>query len=164
MTTLTLDRHKGRAITYDVELSGLNYRMDEMRAAIGSVQLEKLPAGNARRGELTECYRSNLCDSIVSIPFEDQPASAISVYHILPTLLPENADRLKIIRSLREEGIQSSIHYPPFWEFTAYNRQFSPQDSPVTADICRRQLTLPLFPTMTEEEVERVCSALANSL
>jgi dTDP-4-amino-4,6-dideoxygalactose transaminase len=52
MTTLTLDRHKGRAITYDVTEPGLNYRMDEMRAAIGLVQLDKLPAGNARRKDL----------------------------------------------------------------------------------------------------------------
>ena len=50
MSTLTLDRHKGRAITYDVEQVGLNYRMDEMRAALGSVQLEKLEEGNRRRG------------------------------------------------------------------------------------------------------------------
>lgn len=164
MTTLTLDRHKGRAITYDVAQPGLNYRMDEMRAAIGSVQLEKLPAGNARRGELTERYRSNLRGSAVSIPFGDQLSNATSVYHILPALLPENADRIAVIGALKEKRIQSSIHYPPFWGFTAYQGQFSPDDSPVTADICRRQLTLPLFPTMTEDEVDQVCNALLEAL
>jgi dTDP-4-amino-4,6-dideoxygalactose transaminase len=164
MTTLTLDRHKGRAITYDVVQPGLNYRMDEMRAAIGSVQLDKLPAGNARRGELTERYRSNLKGSAVSIPFGDQASNAASVYHILPALLPENADRIAVIGALKEKRIQSSIHYPPFWDFTAYQGQFSPDDSPVTADICRRQLTLPLFPTMTEDEVDQVCDALLEAL
>lgn len=164
MTTLTLDRHKGRAITYDVAQPGLNYRMDEMRAAIGSVQLDKLPAGNARRGELTERYRSNLRGSAVSIPFGDQPSNVTSVYHILPALLPENADRIAVIGALKEKRIQSSIHYPPFWGFTAYQGQFSPDDSPVTADICRRQLTLPLFPTMTEDEVDQVCDALLEAL
>ena len=164
MTTLTLDRHKGRAITYDVSQSGLNYRMDEMRAAIGSVQLDKLPAGNARRGELTERYRSNLRGSAVSIPFGEQASNATSVYHILPVLLPENADRIAVIGALKEKGIQSSIHYPPFWDFIAYKGQFSPNDSPVTADICRRQLTLPLFPTMTEDEVDEVCNALLEAL
>ena len=164
MTTLTLDRHKGRAITYDVAQPGLNYRMDEMRAAIGSVQLDKLPAGNARRGELTERYRSNLRGSAVSIPFGDQPSNVTSVYHILPALLPENADRKAVIGALKEKRIQSSIHYPPFWDFTAYQGQFSPDDSPVTADICRRQLTLPLFPTMTKDEVDEVCNALLEAL
>lgn len=164
MTTLTLDRHKGRAITYDVSQSGLNYRMDEMRAAIGSVQLDKLPAGNARRGELTERYRSNLRGSAVLIPFEEQALNATSVYHILPVLLPENADRIAVIGALKEKRIQSSIHYPAFWDFIAYEGQFSPNDSPVTAVICRRQLTLPLFPTMTEDEVDQVCNALLEAL
>lgn len=166
MTTLTLDRHKGRAITYDVALPGLNYRMDEIRAAIGIVQLEKLPASNARRGQLTERYRHNLKESAVSIPFENQTQTSneTSVYHILPVLLPSNVDRTEVIAVLRENKIQSSIHYPPFWEFAAYNRQFSPNDSPVTADICSRQLTLPLFPTMTEDEVDRVCNTLLGAL
>jgi dTDP-4-amino-4,6-dideoxygalactose transaminase len=164
MTTLTLDRHKGRAITYDVAQPGLNYRMDEMRAAIGSVQLDKLPAGNVRRGELTERYRDNLRGSPVIMPFEHQPSNFMSVYHILPVLLPEAADRVAVIGDLKEKRIQSSIHYPPFWDFAAYKGQFSPDDSPVTADICRRQLTLPLFPTMTEDEVDEVCNALLEAL
>ena len=164
MTTLTLDRHKGRAITYDVAQAGLNYRMDEMRAAIGSVQLDKLPASNARRGELTERYRSNFRRFPVLIPFGDQASNAISVYHILPVLLPKKTDRIAVIGALKEKRIQSSIHYPPFWDFSAYQGQFSPNDSPVTADICRRQLTLPLFPTMTEDEVDQVCNALLEAL
>jgi len=164
MTTLTLDRHKGRAITYDVAQPGLNYRMDEMRAAIGSVQLDKLPAGNVRRGELTNRYRSNLQGSPVTMPFENQASNLTSVYHILPILLPEKTDRVAVIGALKEKRIQSSIHYPPFWDFTAYKGQFSPNDSPVTADICRRQLTLPLFPTMTEDEVDQVCNALLEAL
>ena len=164
MTTLTLDRHKGRAITYDVAQPGLNYRMDEMRAAVGSVQLDKLPAGNSRRGVLTDRYRSNLRCSSVAIPFENQASGLSSVYHILPVLLPEKTDRVAVIGALREKRIQSSIHYPPFWDFAAYEGQFSPSDSPITSDICRRQLTLPLFPDMTEDEVDHVCNTLLEVL
>ena len=164
MTTLTLDRHKGRAISYDVAQSGLNYRMDEMRAAIGSVQLDKLPAGNIRRGKLTDRYRTNLRGSSVAMPFESYASNFMPVYHILPVLLPEKTDRLAVIGALKEKRIQSSIHYPPFWDFTAYKGQFLPNDSPVTADICRRQLTLPLFPTMKEDEVDQVCNALLAAL
>jgi dTDP-4-amino-4,6-dideoxygalactose transaminase len=164
MTTLTLDRHKGRSITYDVAQPGLNYRMDEMRSAIGSVQLEKLSAGNLRRGELTQRYRSNLVSTSVMIPFDAQSATTKSVYHILPVLLPPGTDRVMIISALKEQGIQSSIHYPPFWDFAAYKGKFSPNDSPITAEICRRQLTLPLFPTMTDEEVDQVTQALIEVL
>lgn len=164
MTTLTLDRHKGRAITYDVKHPGLNYRMDEIRAAIGSVQLKKLPEGNTRRGELTERYRYNLKKSKVLIPFKKQSESLKSVYHILPVLLPENTDRVEVIEAMKHKKIQTSIHYPPFWSFSAYQGQFTSNDSPITSNIAQRQLTLPLFPTMLEDEVDKVCDALLDAL
>jgi dTDP-4-amino-4,6-dideoxygalactose transaminase len=164
MTTLTLDRHKGRAITYDVAEPGLNYRMDEMRAAIGLVQLDKLPAGNARRKALTDRYRHNLAGTNISIPFASLPSDNVSAYHILPVLLPAGCNRTAVIESLKAKGIQSSIHYPPFWNFTAYAGQSSPDDAPVAASICDRELTLPLFPSMTDDEVDVVTSSLLESL
>lgn len=164
MTSLTLDRHKGRAITYDVAMPGLNYRMDEMHAALGSVQLAKLPAGNFKRGQHTERYRSQLQGSLVKIPFDDQSSSLVSVYHILPILLPNNTDRVAVIEALKAKKIQSSIHYPPFWDFSGYIGKFSPSNTPISAEICRRQLTLPLFPTMTKNEVDQVCDTLLEAL
>ena len=160
MTTLTLDRHKGRAITYDVVEPGLNYRMDEIRAAIGLVQLEKLPAANLRRAELTQRYRAGFSKSDVLIPFAEQSKSAVSAYHILPVLLPIDLDRVKVIEALKTLKIQSSIHYPPFWSFTAYSGVFSAKDAPTVAEICNRQLTLPLYPTMTNDELDLVVSSL----
>jgi dTDP-4-amino-4,6-dideoxygalactose transaminase len=162
MTTLTLDRHKGRATTYDVAIPGLNYRMDEMRAAIGMVQLDKLEAGNLRRKALTDRYRANLAGTTIRIPFATMREDSVSAYHILPTLLPAHCDRQSVIEALRARGIQSSIHYPAFWNFTAYSGAFTPQDAPLAADICARELTLPLFPTMTDEEVDLVTSSLVQ--
>lgn len=164
MTTLTLDRHKGRAISYDVMLPGLNYRMDEMRAAIGLVQLDKLDNGNSRREFLTSRYRHNLKDAAVKIPFSDQPEDSISVYHILPSLLPKETRREDIMNALKESKIQTSIHYPPFWSFTAYSGVFSEKDAPVSAEICLRQLTLPLYPSMMEEEVDQVTNTLLSAI
>jgi dTDP-4-amino-4,6-dideoxygalactose transaminase len=164
MTTLSLDRHKGRAISYDVAEPGLNYRMDEMRAAIGLVQLEKLPAGNKRRKELTDRYRLNLAGTNVLVPFDKMPEDRISAYHILPVLLPEDANRTDVIAALKEKGIQSSIHYPPFWNFTAYKNDYLPSDAPNVAMICERELTLPLYPTMTDAEVDLVTNVLLESL
>ena len=128
------------------------------------VQLDKLPAGNFRRGELTDRYRSNLHGSSVLVPFRKQASNLQSVFHILQVLLPKGADRIAVIGTLKEKRIQSSIHYPPFWDFSAYKGQFSPNDTPITADICNRQLTLPLFPTMTDGEVDQVTEALLEAL
>ena len=98
------------------------------------------------------------------MPFAEQPAESISAYHILPVLLPSHVDRVAVIASLKGKGIQSSIHYPPFWSFTAYADQFSPTQAPVLAEICDRQLTLPLFPTMTPAEVDKVTNVLLKAI
>ena len=163
MTTLTLDRHKGRAISYDVVRPGLNYRMDEIRAAIGLAQLEKLVEANRRRGELVRFYVERLagCEG-VDAPFQSlgdvEPA-----WHIAPVLLDEAIDRERVIGCLREQGIQSSIHYPSFRAFSAWrDHEFPP--TPVADRISDRVLTLPLFPTMTFDQVDAVVEALMDAL
>jgi dTDP-4-amino-4,6-dideoxygalactose transaminase len=159
MTSLTLDRYKGRSISYDVVQPGLNYRMDEFRAAIGLVQLEKLPEANRQREELVKRYRE-LLDGVsrVHVPFRQYDSGTPS-YHIFPVLLDKSLDRRAIIEGLEERGIQSSIHYPAFQEFTAYSGS-GLSDTPIASDISRRELTLPLFAMMTLGQVEYVCGAL----
>ena len=162
MTSLTMDRHKGRAISYDVTEPSLNYRMDEIRAALGVVQLGKLTEANKKRKTLTDRYISNLHGSIISMPFIDMTEGHKSAYHILPVLLPSEWNRKSVINYLKELGIQTSIHYPPFWEFKAYSNMFKKSDCPVVSKICEHELTLPLFPSMTLEEVDFVTTSLLS--
>jgi dTDP-4-amino-4,6-dideoxygalactose transaminase len=159
MTSLTLDRYTGRAISYDVVEPGLNYRMDEIRAAIGLVQLEKLPEANRHRGRLAARY-FDLLNGVrdIHIPFRHYCLGTPS-YHIFPVLLHESLDRKAVIDGLIEHGIQSSIHYPAFQEFTAY-RDGGLGETAIASDISARELTLPLFPTMTFDQVEYVCDTL----
>lgn len=163
MTTLTLDRHKGRAVTYDVVRPGLNYRIDEMRAALGVVQLAKLDDANAARKRIVDGYRRKL-DGLagISIPFperEDRTSSS----HIFPILLAEGVDRLQIVEALKSNGIQSSIHYPAIHHFTAY-AAMELGATPIADEVARRELTLPLYPDMTESDVHLVVDALRNAL
>jgi len=164
MSTLTLDRHKGRAVSYDVLCPGLNYRMDEMRAALGLVQLAKLAAANAERKRFTKQYNFVL-SSIkgLSIPFLNHGDSLPS-YHIYPVLLIKGIDRLAVMDALKQKGIQSSIHYPSFKEFTAYREEMGRYDTPVADEISRRELTLPLYPTMDFDAVDLVVAALHDAL
>jgi dTDP-4-amino-4,6-dideoxygalactose transaminase len=159
MTSLTLDRYKGRAISYDVVEPGLNYRMDEIRAAIGLVQLEKLPEANRHRRELVNRY-FELLDGVsrVHVPFRHYDLGTPS-YHIFPVLLDKSLDRKTVIDGLRDNGVQSSIHYPAFQEFTAY-RDCGLRETPIASDISSRELTLPLFATMTFDQVDYVCATL----
>lgn len=164
MTTLTLDRHRGRAQTYDVAMPGLNYRMDEMRAAIGLVQLSKLESSNNARGLLTDYYRKVFSNTGITIPFSKMNFEFKSAFHILPILLPNHTDRSTVMSSLKSFGVQSSIHYPPFWAFSAYKNYLKKEFSPVVENICNNQLTLPLYPDMSESDVDYVASALLHSV
>ncbi len=163
MTSLTLDRHKGRAITYDIAQSGLNYRIDEIRSALGLVQLDKLHDANQKRKALVERYIENLKDvEGISIPFLELK-DIESVYHIFPILLDKEIDRVAFIGKLKEEGIQSSIHYPAFKDFTAF-KDIGLNDAPIAQEIAQRELTLPLYPTMRLEEVDLVCTVIRKIL
>lgn len=160
MSSVTLHRHQGRSISYDVEYIGLNYRPDEIRAALGREQLKKLTSGNYIRKLYFEMYVSALESTDIKIPFSEFSSEFRSAYHILPIILPENADRTNVILRLKERGIQTSIHYPNFKVFEAYKSLFSPTDLPIVSEICCRELTLPLHPRMTETDVFEVTDAL----
>ena len=166
MTSLTLDRHKGRAHTYDVVQPGMNCRMDEVHAAIGCVQLDKLENGNQLRLDLTRRYRDQLRDSAITVPFgqgdRDEVGISKPACHILPVVLPPGCDRRKVMDRMKADRIQTSIHYPPFWSFQAY-RHYDPASTPVTASFIDRVLTLPLFPTMTTREVDTVVASLLSA-
>lgn len=164
MTTLTWDRHKGHAFSYDVVELGYNYRIDEIRAALGLEQLKKLERNNARRAELTHLYRETMQElaSEVSIPFANHPGA--SSHHILPALLPKNIERVTVMEYLKTQGIQTSIHYPPVHSFTAYRELAAAAQLPLTEDIARREITLPLYPTMKNEDVLSVVQEIRTVL
>jgi dTDP-4-amino-4,6-dideoxygalactose transaminase len=160
MTSVLLDRHKGRSASYEIDRPGLNYRMDEIRAAIGMAQLKKLQINNKKRELLVKHYINCLDGSKYLIPFLNQANDSVSSNHIMPILLPENVDRDNIINYLKENRIQSSIHYPAFWTFNAYKKKFLSSSCPISSNICKKELTLPLYPSMTFDEVEVVTKAL----
>lgn len=163
MTSLTLDRHKGRAISYDVRRAGLNYRIDEMRAALGVVQLGKLGQANAQRRRIIERYIGAFADiEGLGIPFR-AVADVEPAYHIFPVLLPSGCDRAAVIERLRQAGVQSSIHYPAFQEFSAF-ADMGLDPTPIANEISVRELTLPLYPTMTDDEVAIVIEAFRGAL
>lgn len=162
MTVASFDRMKGRSVSYDVLEPGLNYRIDEMRSAIGLVQLERLAKANARRGELTRRYFSRLDEMKgISVPFR-RFDRGLPTWHIMPILLGEGIDRMGLVESMKGDGIQTSIHYPSIQSFTAYRNLVGP--TPLAEYVCNHELTLPLYPTMTDAEVDLVCSSLERGL
>jgi dTDP-4-amino-4,6-dideoxygalactose transaminase len=165
MTTLTWDRHRGHASSYDVVALGHNYRIDEIRAALGLAQLHKLAKNNARRKEITGLYRAAFAGpgfAGVEMPFANTEGN--SSYHILPILLPAGADRQVFMDAMRGAGIQTSIHYPPIHKFSYHSQRCPGLSVPVTEAVAAREVTLPLYPTMSDADVETVLGAVEESL
>ena len=162
MTTLTWDRHQGHASTYDVVDLGYNYRIDEIRAALGREQLKKLPAGNVRREVLVERYREEFAERLpaLGLPFSEK--RGLSSQHIFPVLLPEGADRQSFREALKADGIQTSFHYPPVHHFRIYRQEG--EELWMTETAARRQVTLPLFPGMTDAQQNLVIESVVKAL
>jgi dTDP-4-amino-4,6-dideoxygalactose transaminase len=163
MTSLTWDRHKGHAWSYDVVDLGYNYRIDEIRSALGLAQLAKVENNNECRRHLSQIYRSALQERIaqVDVPFQNHKGKTAA--HIMPILLPKGANREQFMNSMKEQGIQTSFHYPPVHTFTAYKSD-TKWNLPVTEQVASREVTLPLFPNMSAENVDTVVSAVCASL
>ena len=164
MTTLTWDRHAGHAPTYDVLLPGFNYRLDELHATIGTLNLDRLMTENAGRRAVSGRYRAEL-DGVkgIQMPFLSANADESS-HHLALVLLPETADRTSVRAALEERGVQSSVHYPPIHRFAAYaniDRRVPLSQTEVAG---HRLLTLPLFGHMKDEQVELVIEALLDAL
>ena len=168
MTTGTFQRLSSSISTYDVTCLGFNYRMDELRAAIGLVQLRHLAAWNEHRRKLTLQYKRRLAENCpgVTVPFAGlcNTASKSSSHHVMPIVLPSGIERQKVVDHMRAAGVQTTIHYPPAHMFTYYSTRFPGVSLEITEDYARRELTLPLHPKMDQADVERVVVTLGHAL
>ena len=142
---------------------GYNYRIDEIRAAVGRVQLEKLPARNEHRRALVQRYWDGLSAiDELGLPFRHAPG--VSACHLMPVVLPEHADRNETAGAMRERGIQTSVHYRPVHTLTAFADVRADAAVPITDTVAERELSLPLFGTMTTGQVDTVVTALRDIL
>jgi dTDP-4-amino-4,6-dideoxygalactose transaminase len=161
MTTLTWERHKGHASSYDVVLNGYNYRFDEIRAALGRVQLGKLLNNNKKRQQIVDIYRQKLAGLPGwVIPFESYGGD--SANHLMAVLAPNPETRSHVVGILKSSGIQTSLHYPCVADFQAFD-QFPEDSFPSSRDFARRVITLPLFPGMNESQVKKVCDLIVQN-
>jgi dTDP-4-amino-4,6-dideoxygalactose transaminase len=163
MTSLTFDRHKGHAFSYDVIDLGYNYRIDEIRSTLGIEQLKKLVVNNAKRGAYTAKYRQGLESTSLGLPFS-MDVREVPAYHVFPVILPETIIRHDFMTGLRDAGIQSSIHYRPIHTFTYYQKKYGKVRLPITEQVGQREVTLPLYPTMGEEKINLVVAQVKQLL
>lgn len=161
MTAGTWGRHTRDADGYDVVIPGFNYRLDEARAALGLRLLERVDADNARRGEIAARYASAFAEIPSVRPALAAPAcgGATCAWHIYPIVLDDGIDRAAFRERLHGDGVQTSIHYPPLHLTPAF-APFARGSLAVTESYARRTVTIPLFPHMSDAQIDRVVAAV----
>jgi dTDP-4-amino-4,6-dideoxygalactose transaminase len=159
MTTLTWDRHRGHAASYDVLGVGFNYRIDELRAALGLAQLGRLHTLNEARARLADRYRERLAGHpSLHLPYLSWRGH--SAHHLFVVLAPSLDERERLREALRSARVQTSVHYPAIHRFSSYEGGTS---LPVAEQIADRVLTLPLHPGLTVDDVDEVCDLVLEA-
>ena len=140
---------------------GYNARLDALQAAILRVKLVRLDAWNERRRTLAERYRAALEGAAVSLPVERPWAK--HVYHIFTIRTQE---RVRVRALLHDRGIETGVHYPvPLHLQPCYAALGLREGSfPEAESAAREVLSLPLYPEMTEAEVDTVSEAVIDAL
>lgn len=157
MTRSSWERHQSRA-GYDIARPGFNYRLDELHAAIGRAQLVKLLPGNQRRRDLLARYRQGLqgAERWIMV-FADQVEHSSG--HLMVVVADSAEMRAKAVETLRESGIQTSMHYPSILEFSGFRDRF-PTPLKLTQEFSNRAITLPLHPGLRTEHVDEITHLL----
>ncbi len=150
---------------YEMVLLGFNYRLTDIACALGLSQLEKLDANLARRREIAAQYAAAFRDlSAILVPaVRDGVNPAWHLYPIRLNLGTLSAGRGEIFRALRAENIGVNVHYIPVHQHPYYRERFKSKESyPVAEDAYERLISLPMFHSMTAQDVQDVIHAVTK--
>lgn len=163
MTSLSYERAKGHSTSYDVIDLGFNYRMDDIRASIGIVQLDKLRDDLDKRAKVREMYIEELknIDNLI-IPFKEN--ENFSSNYIFPIVLKNSnkEKRAEVRNKLTDAGIQTSVHYPAVHRFSIYKDYYS--DLPITDYVSDNLITLPMYSTLNKQQIKLISELLKEIL
>jgi perosamine synthetase len=145
---------------------GYNYRMDELSAALGVVQLDRIEELLATRAQVAEWYNQRLQDMPgVYIPYIAPTTNRMSWFTYVIRLAPE-IDREAVMATLKERGVPSRPYFSPIHLQSFYREKFGYQegDFPITESVAHSTLALPFSGNMSEEQVDIVCTALQETV
>jgi dTDP-4-amino-4,6-dideoxygalactose transaminase len=163
MTTMSYQRATGHATSYDILELGYNYRMDDIRASIGVVQMKKLSDDLKKRINVRKRYIEQLSKvKGIAVPFADN-TEFVSNY-ILPIVLKNSTSekRDRIRENLHAAGIQTSVHYPAVHKFSIYSQYKA--TLPKTEYITDNEITLPMYGSLTNDEIDFIVETLNKAL
>jgi perosamine synthetase len=156
---------------YEIEEAGFKYNMTDLAAAIGLVQLERAEANRLSRVRVAQRYMTGFAQAGLDDLLEAPPDAAggdVHAWHLFAIRLREGgaARRAAVIEHMRAAGIGTSVHFIPLHLHPYYRRlyDYRPEDLPTAAGEYAREISLPIFPDLTDAQVDRVVEALAAAL
>ena len=154
----------------EVDVLGGKDNLTDVNAVIGLHQLKQLDQFQQRRIELAKDYflkidKAGLVHKDLGLPVADFEQSNWHMFQVILPLARLQRSRGDIMSALKEHGIGTGAHYPIITNFDLYRKLgYSPESTPIAAEIGRSILTLPLFPTMSSHDIDRVVQALTQVL
>ena len=158
---IRLYRNQGMRERYHHEILGYNFRMTDLAAAIGLVQLDKLERNTARRQAIAKRYDEAFAELPIKLPI--CPEGRTHVYH--QYTLSVGPDRDQIVEEMKEAGVSCGIYYPIPCHKAPYVLELGIEaDLPVTDGAAATSMSLPMYPGLTGAEQDQVIAALRASV
>ena len=156
-TVLYSLRNYGSKVKYQNDFLGVNSRLDELQATFLNVKLPYLNKENQTRKQIAKRYLSEIKNDKIVLPFWDG-----SENHVFHLFIIRTSNRLKLQNYLKENGVETMIHYPipPHKQKALYN--WNHLSFPITEKIHDEVLSIPLNSTLSEEEIKHIISILNN--
>jgi len=153
---------------YDVVAPGYKYNLPDVAAAIGLAQLERADVYRIERERCARFYFDRLgCLDCLDLPLLHVPMEDHS-WHLFHLILKDNAPvgRNRFIELMAEKGVGTSVHYKPLHRMTYYRERYGlePENYPNSERIWRGCVSLPIYPSLSEDELEYICSTIITIL
>jgi dTDP-4-amino-4,6-dideoxygalactose transaminase len=153
----TWERRRAAAPEYTVEEIGLNYRIDDPRAALVNARLRRLDADNQQRAKIDAAYREAFDAAEGLTPVLAPPAGERASHCVFAVVLDEGIDRVAFREYLSAQGVETSIHFPPLHSSSAYGAPVTQLS--LTEAFSERVVSLPIFPHMEGWQQDLVIEA-----
>jgi dTDP-4-amino-4,6-dideoxygalactose transaminase len=146
----------------EVHELGLNYRLPDILAALGSSQLSRLSLFQNKREEIFEFYSAEFKnDSRIITPTKKNTVEPF--WHLYPLRVPAN-QRLKIFNSLKANNINVQVNYFPVYKQPVFSAEYNDADFPNALSYYQCELSLPIFTELSKSELKKITEVITNSL
>lgn len=146
-------RNYGSVVKYQHDMPGLNCRLDEIQAAVLLEKLTYLESKNQQRNQIAGQFLQNIKNPLLRLP---QQVSG----HVWHQFVVRVTDRQAFMIHLQNQGVESMIHYPvPPHLSGAYQKEYGDSHLPLTEQICQQVVSLPIYPGLSEQEIQQVIAA-----